>query len=338
VASTVYNQAALIASDVGLPDMARTICTQHANLYLRAVPLTHEAAVRALEPVVNLARLQLRAGCQDMALRYLSTLFDAITHTRSAHVESITVPADLVATDDDRKNVRAWLWTVLLADGTRALTRAGRWNDALDHIQQHHGLAQRMLDGRQVAVLAALADGDTAHANELLTRTKPGEPWEAAVTDCLTVMDLRAAEREWRRSLRDLVTTYLDLPDLEGLTAFTTRLGLAVLDLIEAPGGAAARQVVTDLHRRAMTANDGYAARDALSHPLSRRLASEQAAKDSSRLVSACKLQSGTLPPGLRGGIIGALRTAQCVIRGSLDPRMPTAISVINSEGKTTTK
>jgi hypothetical protein len=151
-------------------------------------------------------------------------------------------------------------------------------------------------------------------------------------------MSLRAANQEWRRPLQHLVTTYLDLPDVEGLTAFTTRFSLAVLDLLETPDAAAARQVVADLHRRAMWANDGYAARDALSHPLSRRLASEQAAKDSSRLVSACKLQSGTLPPGLRGGIIGALRTAQCVIRESLDQHVPTAISVINSEGKTTTK
>jgi hypothetical protein len=321
VASTVYNQAALIASDVGLPDMARTICTQHTNLYLRAVPLTHEAAVRALEPVVNLARLQLRAGCQDTALRDLSTLFEAITHARPAHVEGITVPADLVATDDDRKNVRAWLWTVLLADGTRALTSAGRWRDALDHIQRHRGLAQRMLDGRQVAVLAALVGGDTTHANDLLTRTKPGEPWEAAVRDSLTVMSLRAANQEWRRPLQHLVTTYLDLPDVEGLTAFITRFGLAVLDLIEAPDDAAARQVVTDLHRRALTANDGYAARDALSHPLSRRLASKRQMRDSLRLLNACALQSSTFSPSFHEKVCAGLRVSQEVMRENLRPR-----------------
>lgn len=38
VASTVYNQAALIASDVGVPDTAREMCHQHAAAYLYATP------------------------------------------------------------------------------------------------------------------------------------------------------------------------------------------------------------------------------------------------------------------------------------------------------------
>jgi hypothetical protein len=71
------------------------------------------------------------------------------------------------------------------------------------------------------------------------------------------------------------------------------------LYLIDTPDGTAAGQVVTDLHRPAMTATDGYAAREALSRPLLSRLASEQAANNSSRLVSAWKLQSGAVPPGL---------------------------------------
>lgn len=38
MASTVYNQAALIASDIGDPDAARTMCHQHAAAYLHAAP------------------------------------------------------------------------------------------------------------------------------------------------------------------------------------------------------------------------------------------------------------------------------------------------------------
>ncbi|MFF5106092.1 hypothetical protein [Streptomyces sp. NPDC000134] len=324
VASTVYNQAALIASDIGLPDAARTMCTQHAAAYLHAAPLSPDAAVRALEPAVNLARLQLRAGHRDTGRQLLLTLFDGVTHAKPAQVESITVPANLVATDADRKQVRTWLWAVLLADGTRALTSAGRWNDALNHIQQHRGLAQRMLDGRQVAVLAALTNGDATHANHLLTGTKPGEPWEVTVTDCLTVLFLRAAGRPWQRPLQDLVTTYLDHPYLEGLAAFHARLGLVVLDLIDSPEDPATRQVVADLHRRALKTNDGYAARDALSHPLSRELATDPEVTDCLRLLSACALQSGVLPPEVRARIDSALRTSRRVIQGTLGPSTST--------------
>lgn len=38
LASAVYNQAALLASDLGLPDLARQWCHQHAAAYLHATP------------------------------------------------------------------------------------------------------------------------------------------------------------------------------------------------------------------------------------------------------------------------------------------------------------
>lgn len=56
VASTVYNQAALIASDIGATDAARAMCHQHAAAYLHATPLPGRAAIRALDPLVNLTR------------------------------------------------------------------------------------------------------------------------------------------------------------------------------------------------------------------------------------------------------------------------------------------
>ncbi|MER6531901.1 hypothetical protein [Streptomyces sp. NPDC001508] len=327
MASTVFNQAALIASDMGLPDVARTMCTRHAAAYLCATPLSPEAAVRALEPAVNLARLQLRAGRPETGRQLLLTLFDSITHDKPARIESISVPANLVATVAGHKKVRAWLWAVLLADGTRALTSAGRWDDALNHIQQHRGLAQRMLDGRQVAVLAALAHGDATHADHMLRGTKPGEPEEAMVAGCLTALCHRVTGRPWQRALQGLVTAYLDYPALEGLAAFRARLGLVVLDLIDSPEDPAARQVVADLHRRALESNDGYAARDALSHPLSRELATEAEAKGCLGLLGVCALQSGVLPPEVRAQIDGALRTSRLVIRESLTGPSSTSLA-----------
>ncbi|MGW4982617.1 hypothetical protein ACWERA_41695, partial [Streptomyces mirabilis] len=75
VASTVYNQAALIASDVGALGLARKMCHQHAAAYLHATPLPGTTAIRALEPLVNLARLQFRAGQHDDGRQRLLTLF-----------------------------------------------------------------------------------------------------------------------------------------------------------------------------------------------------------------------------------------------------------------------
>ncbi|MFB7512910.1 hypothetical protein [Streptomyces sp. NPDC056144] len=143
---------------------------------------------------MNLARLQIRAGAPDEGRHRLLTLFDAVGNATSVAFEGIEIPSQLTTGDADRDGVRAWLWRVILADGTRTLTIAGRWTDALAHIEKHSGIGLRMLDGGQVAVLAAL-DGDPAHAIDLVDRTASGEPWEDAVTSCLKVMCHRSTGR-----------------------------------------------------------------------------------------------------------------------------------------------
>ncbi|TQK42320.1 hypothetical protein FBY35_3699 [Streptomyces sp. SLBN-118] len=318
MASTVYNQAALIASDVGAPETARAMCHQHAAAYLHAAPLPGRVAIRALEPVVNLARLQIRAGQHDVGRQRLLALFDAVSTGAPAQVEDIAVPAYLVANADDRQEVRVWLWSVLLADGTRALATAGRWAEALAHVEAHRGVGQRMLDGRQVAVLAALASGNTLDANSLLAHTVSGEAWEGAVTDCLTVLCRRISGPTWRRSLQNLVTTYLERPDRDDMTVFNTRLGLAVLDVIASPEDPAARLVVVELHRRTNKATDGYAARETLAHPLFTALATDREAQDCRALLHACALGTGSLPNELRGQLVKALRKSAHVIRQSV--------------------
>jgi hypothetical protein len=47
-ASSVFNQAALLASDLGLPELARRWCRQHAGAYLRHCPLRGMDAIRGL--------------------------------------------------------------------------------------------------------------------------------------------------------------------------------------------------------------------------------------------------------------------------------------------------
>lgn len=318
VASTVYNQAALIASDVGVPNLARTMCHQHAAAYLHAAPLPGTTAIRALEPVVNLARLQIRAGHHDDGRQRLLTLLDAVSTKTPAQVEGIAIPADLTANAEDRKEVRTWLWRVLLADGTRALTAAGRWTEALAHVEAHRGVGQRMLDGRQVAVLAAITTGNTLGAGNLLAATEAGEPWEDAVTGCLKVLCRRAVGRPWRGALENLVTTYLERPDEDGTVVFNTRLGLALLDVFPSPQDPVARAVVAELYRRTIKATDGYAAREILAHRLFTALATDRETQDCHALLNACALGTGSLPRGLSSQLDEALSTSDQTIRKRL--------------------
>jgi hypothetical protein len=318
LASAVYNQAALIASDLGLPDLAREMCHQHAAAYLDACPLPGMSAIRGLEPVVNLSRLQIRAGHGDDGRQRLLDLYAAVEAGAAARFEDVAVPANLTATDEDRQEVRAWLWRVLLADGTRTLTIEGRWAEALTHLEAHRGVGKRMLDGRQVAVLAALVEGDTARATALLTATMPGDPWEQAVTTCLSVLCRRDVGQAVDVPLADLVTTYSERESAPGMTVFDTRLGLAVLDAIGSAEAPAARRVVDDLHRRTTDAADGCAARENLTHPVFTAIATDRQVQDCHALVRACALGAGTVPDELQGELTASLRVSDSVIRRSL--------------------
>ncbi|WP_217247092.1 hypothetical protein [Streptomyces sp. AC602_WCS936] len=318
LASSACNQAALIASDVGLPDLARELCRRHAAAYLDACPLPGMSAIRGLEPVVNLARLQIRAGHADEGRQRLLDLYAAVEAGTAARFEGVAVPSDLTATDEDRHEVRAWLWRVLLADGTRTLTTTGRWAEAEAHIEAHRGVGSRMLDGRQTAVLAALTTGDIARAAALLADTTPGDPWEQAVTACLTVLCRRAAGQPVDRQVADLVTAYIGRKTEPGMTVFDTRLGLTVLDTTGSTETPATRRIVDDLHRRTTKARDGYAARETLTSPLFTAIASGRQAQDCRDLVRACALGREGMPDELRGDLVSVVRTGDSVIRASL--------------------
>ncbi|MER5913845.1 hypothetical protein ABT124_26025 [Streptomyces sp. NPDC001982] len=330
LASAVYNQAALIASDLGLPDLARKMCHQHAAAYLHACPLPSMSAIRGLEPVVNLARLQIRAGHVDDGRQRLLDLYEAVEAGATTQFEGVVVPADITAMAEDRQEVRAWLWRVLLADGTRTLTTTGRWAEALAHIEAYRGVGKRMLDGRQVAVLAALVTGDTARAAVLLSDTTPGDPWEQAVTGCLTVLHRHDAGQPLDGHLTDLVATYLERRAEPGMTVFDIRLGLTILEAIGSTDSPAAHRIVEDLHRRTTNAEDGCAARETLAHSLFTAIATGQQVQDCRALVRACALRAGTIPDELQAEMTTALRGSDSVIRESLarpsDPESTTSV------------
>ncbi|MFF2041862.1 hypothetical protein ACFVVX_15650 [Kitasatospora sp. NPDC058170] len=318
-ASTVFNQAALLASDVGLPEYARELCHRHADLYLPRGPLPAMSAIRGLEPIVNLARLHIRAGHHQRGHRLLLDLYRAVTTASTTALDGITVPAELTETHEQQTEVRAWLWRVVIADGTRALTTAGRWSEALRHIEEHRGIGRRILDGRQVAVLAAASTGDLPAALALLEEAEPGDPWEDAVTTVLTALcssgDQRAAGRA--------IDHCLAFEPVEGMAVFTTRLALTAVDAA-GPDTAAARNLLVQLTSRTGESGDGYALRDLLTHDGTRSHLEPGRRKALERALAACALDSGALPSPLRNRLEESLGHAGKVLEMSpFDPGSP---------------
>jgi hypothetical protein len=217
--------------------------------------------------------------------------------------------AALTRTDSDHHQLVAWLWTVQLADGTRALASTGRWQDALAHLHHRHGVGQRMLDGRQVAVIASIAAGDLNQARQLIATTTPGDTAENAVTACLTA-GLDPSTAPVRRAL----DAYRQIPDPPELVTFRTRLGLSILDLTTAIDMAERALILIALAARALTSRDGYAAREILSHPACDELLPASAVADVAGLVRACGLDSGDLSSRLLHDLHDALDIAAEVI------------------------
>ncbi|MER6396057.1 hypothetical protein ABT263_08325 [Kitasatospora sp. NPDC001603] len=319
LASTVFNQAALLASDLGLPEYARELCHRHADLYLPRGPLTAMSAIRGLEPIVNLARLHIRAGHHQRGHQLLLDLYRAVTTAAAPLLDGITVPAELTETDQQRAEVRAWLWRVVIADGTRALTAAGRWKDALRHIEEHRGIGRRILDGRQVAVLACATTGDLPGALALLEDTEPGDTWEAAVTAVLTAL-CRPGDHD---AADQAIDHCLALDTEEGLAAFTTRLTLTALDAAD-PDTPSAQNLLRRLTSRTSESGDGYALRDLLAHEGIRTRLEPDRISPLERALAACALDAGALPEALWGRLEEALDRARRVLETApFDPGSP---------------
>ncbi|WP_218011188.1 hypothetical protein [Herbidospora mongoliensis] len=266
-ASRVHNQAALIASDCGQPDLARAWCHRHALAYLAGPVDDSQTARNALEPLVNLARLHTRAGSGDAAVALLDDLYQSVLSRIDTVIDGLTVPAAaLTNTADGHRELSRWLWSVQLADGTRALTVAGRWYEAETWLRCHNGIGTRMLDGRQVAIIARATCGEHSDALQLLADTEPGEPWEAAVNACLTTL-IRADIQQLRPSdLAGVVSRCRNVQPDATLVVFRTRLALSLIDAIGDLNHPTAQAVAHDIFRAVLDARDGYAARDLLAH------------------------------------------------------------------------
>ncbi|GAB3454260.1 hypothetical protein GCM10027436_55750 [Actinophytocola sediminis] len=262
-AAEAFNKAALIASDCGMPDLARQLCWQQFDRFAASAPLTVKAAKLALQPIVNLGRLASRNGDPDGAYEIYKTAHRALSSLEPVMIDGRQIDLGrLVTAAHDRRDLRRFLWTVLLGDGTRVLTQAGRWKDALQHIKDHKGLGRQMLDGRQVVILARSALGQTDTALAMLDDSTTTEPWEQAVATCLRTLCLRSTNRIADASSAMMVAAYLQLPAQPEHAVFRSRLGLTVVDL--AATSAQRAQVVTRLIQEALSVADANIASEIL--------------------------------------------------------------------------
>lgn len=324
-AAALHNNAALIASDCGLPDLARQWCHQQVNIYLRARPLGEQVARLALEPITNLARLYIREGQGERAFALMDTLFTAVSARADAVVDGIEIPADLTDSTETHQHIRRWLWAVLLATGGRALAAAGRWAEARARLDEYKGIGHRMLDGRQVAVIAHAVSGDTDSALALLADTTPGDPWENAVTACLTIQCHGASGAA---DLATLLNRYHGLDaSAPGLAVFRTRLGLSFIDAVGTVGTVddpSVRQIAVDLIDHATATRDGYVVRDVLAHNGCRELLTDSQTRELSDLVEACALGCGTVPATLLTDLTTALAGVEEVMTRNMTVIAPT--------------
>jgi hypothetical protein len=210
------------------------------------------------------------------------------------------------------------MWTVLLSDGTRALTRTGRWAEALQHVKQHKGIGDRLLDGRQVAILAHCEAGDYGTARHLLADSSTATPWEEAVAACMKVLCGRLADRPSDSDIATMMDRYLVLDAVPEHVVFHVRLGLSVIDV--AADDRRAAQVADVVVRHALDTADAYAARDALTHETCLAHTNVEATQPLTEMVRASGLmtasahQCTTLQGPLLDSLINSAQVAEKVL------------------------
>lgn len=319
-AAEAHNKAALIVSDCGLNDLAEQLCWQQFDIFHSARPLTAKTGKLALQPLVNLARLLIRTGNGNRAHAVLSNAYDAIRNAGNTAIDGRDIHLhNLATTAEDRHELRKFLWTVLLADGTRALTTTGRWDQALLHVHRHNGIGTRLLDGRQIAILARCASGDCDGALELLDATATPEPWEKAVAAYLRALSLHVDGRPTGPAVRAMVNHYIQLEPTPGQSVFRTRLGLCALDLATTPDRGAARQLAAKVIEQALAAADATSAWDLLTHAQPNLITTATDEQALTELVESSGLRRGTMPAHAIDDLTEAVRTSEALLAYLLD-------------------
>ncbi|MDH2387673.1 hypothetical protein QCN29_02490 [Streptomyces sp. HNM0663] len=318
-AAEICNKAALIASDCALPDLARHLCWSQYAVFDQARPLPTWAVKLALQPLLNIARQLIREGDGTSAHAMLEALFHAARARTSTEIAGRTVHLHrLTSSADGHKTVVTLVWAALLADGTRALAQAGRWHEAAAAAAAHRGVGARLLDGRQITILALAHNRQHDEARALIENSRPAEPWEDAVQHLLSVA-YREADAVPAMHIDAMLTAVLALQQqpAPGTAVFRTRAGITALTLAAAHPDERIPLLQADV--LAMAHADGYAARDVLTHPPLRRAMTTAQRQALTSLVRAAGLGAGTIPAPLCSDLMRAVQAGEERLRHSLE-------------------
>lgn len=269
LACATWNLSALIASDCGLTDLATDLCLRQLRLFQTAWPITGDAAINSLQPIVNLVRLAARAGDPSSAYQQLMSVHRAVHDGGTVTVHGQPIDLTDFTTDATRDHIQPWLRTLLLEDGTRLLVATGQWPQAAEHATAYDKAPERLHDGRQAQVVARLHTADLEAANSLIDKATITEPWEKAVAQILRHYADHLAGYATAKAFTTVARAVRDAlePTPPHLRMFRVRLVLAATDL--APEGCEAQ--AQPLHNAIVSdttqAGDAYAAREILRHP-----------------------------------------------------------------------
>ncbi|WP_027346386.1 hypothetical protein [Hamadaea tsunoensis] len=293
-AAHALNLAALIASDCGMPDLARRWCWRHINVYRRLDALTILHASYLLEPVLNLARLQIRAGDGQPTLDLLRAMYQAVTANHDLTVDGQRLPmANLTGPQDELRRLHQWAWMQYVTEGIRIHTLAGRWPEAVRHASSLRGIGLHLMEGRQADIVAHLLDDDPDQARTVLHGSTITEAWEQQVASCLAAM---CSQPSARVSTLDAMIDRFRAPyeSIEGYAVYRIRWGLTTVTLAAASHPATAQDLLYQVATEALDAADGYAAREVYGYRTTLQLDPvQQAALDA--IVKRAALGEGSL-------------------------------------------
>ena len=298
-ASHALNMAALLASDCGMDDLARDLCHRQIQPYLRiSRPLTADEGRLMLGPALNLARLDLRAGSPDEALRRLEDIDQAVAAGRDISVDGSVLPVSAIGgTSEEHAKLRNVVRALHVGDGVRAHAMAGRWHLAAGLAETLGGVYSRLLEGRQAAVIARCLAGDLDGARRVLTQAAAAESWEDQVAACLAFLASPAGEVT--DAVDTMTSRFLADPLPADRVLFRARLSATVVALSREIRPDNAAQVAMAAAGEAIRAGDAYAARDILASPAAASLLGPRSRKELARIADESGLGRRTIPPAL---------------------------------------